>query len=116
MGAGEFRQFVAVEKLVETPDGRGGSTGAWVLHWQGPAGILRSQPTRRAIEGMDAGAMRSLLLVNIVIESSDLTEAITTAMRARDVDAGKVFNIIAAQNIDGKRNFITLTAVEGAPA
>lgn len=116
-GAGDLRQFVRIEKPSKIPDGRGGySLGAWIIHLECAARIERRKPFVQGIEARAAGAVFSELMVQIVIAASDEAEAITSEMRAVEVDTQKRFNILAAQNIDGIRQYITLTAMENAAA
>ena len=117
MAAGSLKQYVRVEVAPKVSDGRGGfSTGPWATYMEGPAQIVRLAPKRRDTERLVAGAVFSEVVTNIVMRWTPEGDAITSDMRVIDVDTGKTFNILAAQNIDGDNKFLTITAMEGAPA
>lgn len=116
MDFGKLRDCVQFQTPGHTSDGRGGEVGAWTLWVEEDAWIERLRSLPKDVERLSAGGISSQPIVRIWVRASDETEAITTDMRAYDVDRNAYFNINAAQDIAGDGRWITVTATQNAPA
>ena len=116
MGAGALRQFVRFETAPRVADGVGGfATGAWATHCDEPCRIERPRSMNIDVERVRSGALDARPVVRIHVRSHSLTQAITPAMRALDLDTGVRMNVNSIQDIDGMGRMLIIVATEGAP-
>ena len=91
------REFVRIERPVETKDTGGGKTINWVEFVEIEATFETSRSFRTDMERVNLGGSNSLPVARIEIDATELTEKITPDMRAVDVDSGDVYNISGRQ-------------------
>jgi len=108
---------VRIEYWTETKNTGGGATRAWqqLSNSHVRCRYERFQTFRGDIERMKLGGINSMPLVWIYMDLTPLTEQITTEMRLVDVDNGKVMNINAIQDMEGRGREIMISATEGSP-
>lgn len=108
------REFVRIERPVETKDTGGGKTINWVEFVEIEATFETSRSFRTDMERVNLGGSNSLPVARIEIDATELTEKITPDMRAVDVDSGDVYNISGRQFKNATRREIILVAVRNA--
>lgn len=108
---------VWIEYWTETKNTGGGATRVWSKLHVNPVRCRyeRFQTFRGDIERMKLGGINSMPLVWIYMDLTPLTEQITTEMRLVDVDTGKVMDINAIQDMEGRNREIMISATEGSP-
>jgi len=109
------RRAVQIEYWEETEDSGGGAERGWNSLGTVRCRYERFQTFRGDIERMKLGGINSMPLVWIYMDLTPLTQKITTKMRLRDMDNGKVMNINAIQDMEGRSREIMISATEGSP-
>jgi head-tail adaptor len=118
-GAGSYREWVTIEKPTKVSDGRGGFTVTWETHWEGPARIERFRSFRGDVERLTKGAVDAHPIVRIHVRYDDETaELLRTGagMRVINVDEAITMNVNFAQDMNGRRENIVITATEHQPS
>lgn len=118
-GAGAYRGWVKIEKPTKAPDGRGGFDITWSTHWEGPAQIERFRSFRGDVERLTRGAVDGHPIVRIHVRYDDETAELKRSgagMRVKNVDEGITMNVNFAQDMNGRRETIVITAIEHQPS
>ncbi len=119
MGAGQYRDFVRIEKPEKVSDGGGGHQITWALHCEENAWIERVKSFRGDVERITAGGVGSHPIVRVHIHRNELTEALLkqgAGWRIVDVNTEIVMNINFAQDLAGRGETIIVTATENLSA
>ena len=111
--------FVRIYQDTKVSDGAGGFTMAPGLFWEGPAHFERMPSFRGDVERMTAGGVASHPILRIHVRYDDVTAELMrtgAAMRAVDTDTEIQMNINFAQDMNGRREVVVITATENLPA
>ncbi|MEA3534279.1 head-tail adaptor protein [Rhizobium sp. CC-YZS058] len=109
--AQDLRHVVAFDKLVDQPDGHGGTETAWTD--EGAA--LKERAHFKYLRGGEtalASRLANRQPVIITVRANVRTRGITAAWRVRDVKAGTVFAIRSVITTEDLR-FVEITAETG---
>lgn len=110
--AGDLREAIRFEARVEAADGFGNSVAAWEARFSRSAQFLMKPGS----EAMQAARLQSQQPVNMIVRFDPQTRTITPEWRAVDERTGVVYAIRAVEDMDRRRQWLTLVCVAGEVA
>lgn len=119
ISAGQLTGWVQIIKDAKVRDNMGGFDLSPVVHWEGPAHIERLKSFRGDVERMTAGAVGAHPIVRVHVRYDELTSQLLrggNAWRLVDTDENITMNISFAQDMDGRKEMVVITAAENLPA
>ncbi|MDO1560418.1 head-tail adaptor protein [Brevundimonas sp. 2R-24] len=111
-GAGDLRQRVKFQRRVNTINDYGNAVGSWQDLAVERACSLA--PTRGG-EDVQAGRVQGRASWDCWVRSDSGTRTIVPGDRAVDTRTGQAFNVAFAGDMDGRRIWILIQLVSGAP-
>jgi hypothetical protein len=118
ISAGKMTAFVRIFNDTKVADGAGGFEITPALFWEGPAHLARMPSFRGDVERMTAGAVGSHPILQIHVRYDVQTAELQrtgSGMRCVDVDTNINMSIQFAQDMDGRRETVVITATENLP-
>lgn len=111
--AGDLRERMTFQARAAVDDGVGNPvSGAW----QDRCTVWASLAAKMGTETVTASRMQGEQPYILTVRQSSDTRAITTDWRAVDAhQPGRIYNIRAIADPDGRRTWLELLVVEGAP-
>jgi SPP1 family predicted phage head-tail adaptor len=107
--AGDLVERVLFEKRAPANDGKGNTVAAWAAQFTRSARFLM----RPGDEATRAARLEGLQPLRIIVRFDSETKTITNDWRAVDMRTNRVYTIKAAEDMDRKRQWITVEAMEG---
>lgn len=111
-GAGDLKERVAFASRIEVRDEYGGSEGAWETHFERPAMFIM----RPGSEQITGARLEGRQPVIIVVRYDSETREIGTDWQLTDVRTTKTYAVRAVEDMDRKRQWITLICEGGGLA
>jgi head-tail adaptor len=119
ISAGRMNSYVQFIKDTQTSDGMGGFDLAPQVLWEGQAFIERLQSFRGDVERMTAGAVGAHPIVRIHVRYDEQTAQLLrtgSQYRCIETDEGITMNVNFAQDMDGRKEIVVVTATENLPS
>lgn len=110
--AGDLREVVRFEARIEAEDNYGNSVAAFEAQFSRAAMYLMKPGS----EAMQAARLQSQQPVNMIVRFDPQTRTITPEWRAVDERTGVVYAIRAVEDMDRRRQWLTLVCVAGEVA
>jgi SPP1 family predicted phage head-tail adaptor len=110
--AGDLREKVSFAKRVDVIDEYGGVQGAWQEQFQRRALFIM----RPGSEPVIAARLEGRQPLTIVVRYDSSTKTIGTDWQATDVRTGKTYAIRAAEDMDRRKQWLSILAEGGVPA
>lgn len=110
--AGDLRERVRFEARIAAEDGFGNSRAGFEARFARAAAFLMKPGSETVL----AARLQSQQPVTMIVRLDPDTRQITPEWRAVDERSGKVYAIRAAEDMDRRRQWLTLVCIEGEPA